>query len=145
MAQKSGIFIICNNELLIGHPTKHDQDFYSIPKGKIDTGEDPIEAMLRELKEETDYDLSDFNTSMMPTYLGKFRYKNKRHGIHFFYIILNSKPKKEAICKSFVDEDPPFPEVDWYKWVSFEDALKYCHEAQVRALSVLLNKLKNNV
>ena len=140
MSQKAGVFIIHNKKLLIGHPTRHDPLFYSIPKGKIDEAENPAHAMTRELKEETDYDFNDFDGDI-PRYLGKFRYKNKRHSIHFFYIILNSKPIKEAVCKSFVNEDPSFPEVDWYKWVSFSEALQHLHEAQRKALRILINKL----
>jgi len=142
MSQKAGIFIIHDNQILVGHPTRHPQDFLSIPKGKIDKGEDSVGAMLRELEEETSYLLEDFDTDMAPEYVGRFVYRNKKHALHVFYIIINSKPEKEAVCTSIVDNDPTFLEVDWYTWISFEDVPKYCHEAQISAFKALLNKIK---
>lgn len=50
------IFQKGSNKLLVSHPTGNPKDgkhSWDIPKGHVEKGEDPLEAALRELYEET--------------------------------------------------------------------------------------------
>ena len=56
-----GMFIVReDHRILIGHPTNHAPNVWSIPKGKIETGETSLEGAIRETLEETNIDLSDY-------------------------------------------------------------------------------------
>lgn len=80
----SGIFILRKDgKLLICHPTNHAVDFYSIPKGKIESGETKIEAAIRETFEETNIDLfgtKDFHV----TQLESVGYRSGKKTLHPF-------------------------------------------------------------
>ena len=50
----AGMFIVRNDDkILIGHPTNHKKDFWSIPKGLVEPDEDLLVAAKRETYEET--------------------------------------------------------------------------------------------
>ena len=51
--KSAGLAIVYQKKLLILHPTNHRwNDGYSIPKGKLEKGEEPIDAAIRETYEE---------------------------------------------------------------------------------------------
>ena len=45
----AGVFLVRKNgTVLVCHPTNHSPEFWSIPKGKLDEGETPLAAAIRE-------------------------------------------------------------------------------------------------
>ena len=56
-----GCFLQSGDEILILHRQNHKMygNFWAVPGGKMDRGETPLEAAMREVREETGYDLSD--------------------------------------------------------------------------------------
>jgi predicted NUDIX family NTP pyrophosphohydrolase len=53
MEKSAGLVIICNNKILLGHPTGSKwKGTYSIPKGHVENGESDLEAAIRETSEE---------------------------------------------------------------------------------------------
>lgn len=139
----AGIFIIRQDKkLLICHPTNHAVDFWSIPKGKLDDGEEIIDAAIRETYEETNIDLTTTmareSFSIHP--LDSVQYGHKKKMIYpFLYIETKFSTMNwenlEIKCNSNVPIDRGgFPEMDDYKWVTLDEAKELVHETQVACL-----------
>jgi len=141
----AGLFLVdIEDRILIGHPTHHVPEFWSIPKGKIDAGETPLQAAIRETYEESNVklykDLHDF------VYIGKYVYRHKKKDImlyaHFETEHANWN-KIEIMCNSNVPEERGgFPEMDDFKWVTVDEARELLHHTQVDALDALEEKIK---
>lgn len=136
----AGIFIGRNNgKILICHPTNHEPDVWSIPKGKVEDGETLLEAALRETFEETNVYLAS-NDNFIVYNLPPKTYRHKKKMIHP-YLFLETQDSemdwdKQVIqCNSNVpDERGGFPEMDEYKWATIEEARELLHETQVACL-----------
>ena len=136
-----GIFLVTNSKkILIVHPTYHNQDSWSIPKGLKDDGEDSFGAGIRELYEETNIEYEQImNDVIIIKKMDDVKYRNRSKYLIPYFIILGSDniDHLNLKCESMVEFDnrEPFPEVDKYMWVTFEDALKTLHETQIKALN----------
>jgi len=142
MKKAAGI-ILFNSEdkVLIEHPTNHDPNFWSFPKGMVDEGETYFEAAVRETYEETFLDLNKIDYRVLKE-LPEILFKNKRKRLKLFVLKVNKTlydfPFK---CTSMVEKnrdgslrENPFPEVDDYKWATLEEAYPLLHESQQRAV-----------
>lgn len=137
----AGLFLVNkDNKILVGHPTNHDPNFWSIPKGKIDEGETPLQAAIRETYEESNVklfqDLHDF------VELGKQVYKHKKKEItlfaHFETDSARWDERLNIACNSNVPEERGgFPEMDAFKWVTLDEAEDILHDTQVKMLDKL--------
>ncbi len=149
LVKVAGIFIVRNDgNLLICHPTNHPEDFYSIPKGKIEENESILQAALRETQEESNIDLKNM-VGFESHYIGHSTYKNKRKEL-FGFLYLERPDSKinwdniEIKCTSKVSDDiGGFMEMDGFKWVTIKDASKVLHEAQVKFLTEITKILNN--
>jgi 8-oxo-dGTP pyrophosphatase MutT (NUDIX family) len=145
----AGVFLIRkDNTILIGHPTGHNVNVWSIPKGKIESGEDYLEAALRECEEET-------NVELRPHFpcnyyeLEKEVYKHKKKELYPFVIFEKDIDVEfdsfELKCNSFVDIDskynPGLPEMDDFKWVTIEEAREILHHTQTACLDKIKSML----
>ena len=136
----AGIFLVnTNDKILVGHPTNHDSNVWSIPKGRIDDGETPLEAAIRETYEETNFKLfkglHDFE------YVGEYTYNHKKKGIKIwahFEKEVGYWDNVEIECNSNVPEDKGgFPEMDDFKWITLDETKTLLHKTQVEALPSL--------
>lgn len=148
MILTAGMFIIRRDgKLLICHPTNHSKNFYSIPKGIVDSGELPFDSAYRETFEETNIDLK-----MVDRYdlfeLKPSIYKTKLKTLHPFLFIEREDSKFdwnsiEIKCNSNVSiEIGGFPEVDEFRWVTLEEAITLLHEAQRKCFQEIHNLIK---
>ena len=148
MTIAAGLFLVRkDNKILVGHPTNHKPNFWSIPKGKVEDGEMYQFAAVRETFEETNIDVSDWkilhNLDAVP-------YKKMKKILHPF--VLFEKQNNidfdtfELKCNSFVPEEKGgFPEMDDFKWVTIDEAREMVHDTQIVCLDKieeLLKKLK---
>ena len=62
-----GIYLFNNNgKLLIGHPTNHKPNIWTIPKGRVDEGEsDHFMVAKREIFEEANINLENFTSKFI--------------------------------------------------------------------------------
>lgn len=140
----AGLFIIRKDKkLLICHPTNHAEDFYSIPKGKVEENETFLEGAFRETYEETNLSLKDSNKfTIYP--LQSVNYSHKKKILYPFVCLENFDSKfdwdsVDLKCNSDVeDARGNFPEMDGYKWVTLEEARPLLHNTQAACIDRIL-------
>ena len=136
-------------EVLLVHPggpywAKKDEGAWSIPKGEIDDGEEPVACALRELGEElgsnlglTEGDLTD---------LGSIRQKGGKTVL--CWAAEGEFDPAELRSETFAMEWPPrsgaeheFPEVDRAEWFGLDKAREKINPAQAELLDRLAAQL----
>ena len=111
-----------DRELLLCHVT--GQNHWDLPKGGIDPGETPLQAALRETREEAGLRLQA--DTLLD--LGRFAYTNKKN-LHLFATVMPRIDLKELRCESrYLDRysGRHLPEMDGYGWFGFERAVGLC-------------------
>lgn len=109
-------------EVLLCHVT--GQNHWDLPKGGIDPGETPLEAALRETREESGLRLQP--DALVD--LGRFAYTNKKN-LHLFACLMPRFDLKELRCESrYLDRysGRHMPEMDGYGWFGFERVPSLC-------------------
>lgn len=112
----AALYIEHNDRILLLHrqENKSQGNRWGIPGGKVDKGETPLEAALRETKEETGYEFSKDNVESLGAVF--VEYNAKDHFIyHMFRTKLVGNPGSVKIN---------FHEHKGYTWVTPQDGLK---------------------
>jgi predicted NUDIX family NTP pyrophosphohydrolase len=135
-------------EVLLVHPggpfwAKKDDGAWSIPKGLIDKGEDPLLAARREFTEETGGTVS--GTAIA---LGDFKQPGGK--LVTAFAVEGGFDLADFSSTSFTMEWPPrsgrqaeFPEADRAEWFAVEDARVKILKGQAPMLDVLLKRVAN--
>lgn len=78
----AAIYLECNDQILILHRQndKSEGNKWGIPGGKIDKNETPLQAIIRETKEETGFDISKQSIEALKAVFVEYDEKN-----HFVY------------------------------------------------------------
>ncbi|MDB5896163.1 MAG: putative hydrolase, family [Rhodoferax sp.] len=124
-----------HGRLLMAHAT--GRAYWDIPKGGANPGEAPLEAALRELREETGLVLAPDRL----TEIGPMRYYAGK-SLHLFRARVNSAECDLAsfVCSSFFP-DPrtgqPVPEVDRFRWAEPAEALGLAAKSMAAVLKRL--------
>ena len=130
-------------EVLLVHPggpfwARRDIAAWSIPKGLIDAGEDPLAAARREFGEET----GAAPPSAQPLRLGEFRQSSAK--IVIAYAVEGNFDVTRLQSNTFTMEWPPhsgqkaeFPEADRAAWFGMDEAREKIHKGQVPILDAL--------
>lgn len=134
----AGVLIINEfNEVFLAHPT-HNKN-WNLPKGLIEKGELPIQAAVRETKEEIGI---QFSPSQLIDTGRKSYLPNK--DLHLFVV----KIKKEDLdpndcnCEStFELYGKSFPEMDGFMWVPFHKTPQYCSSSLMGILYEIMKQL----
>ena len=134
-------------EVLIAHPggpywAKKDAGAWSLPKGLVEPGEDPLSTALREFVEETGQPLPE----AQPVALGAVRLKSGKRVMAW---ALEGDCDPEALHSNrFELEWPPrsgrrqsFPEIDRLLWATPELASEKLNAAQVAFVERLVEAL----
>lgn len=111
-----------DRELLLCHVT--GQNHWDLPKGGIDEGETPLEAAIRETREESGLRLQPDDLHD----LGRFAYTNKKN-LHLFACLMPRFELKGLRCESrYLDRysGRQLPEMDGYGWFAFERTAALC-------------------
>jgi 8-oxo-dGTP pyrophosphatase MutT (NUDIX family) len=118
-----GILILnARQELLLCHVT--GQDHWDLPKGGAHEGESPLQAALRETREETGLHLDA--TALLE--LGRYDYRPKKD-LHLFATLAERFDVAELRCESHFAQwgtGRRLPEMDGYDWFGFELVAQAC-------------------
>ena len=131
-----GIVIVNQErELLLCHVTGHGH--WDLPKGGIDASETPIDAALRETREETGLVLA----ARELIDLGRFVY-SERKDLHLFATRMQRFDVARLWCESHFAEywtGKRLPEMDAYGWFAFERAGALCTPKLARLLREVID------
>jgi 8-oxo-dGTP pyrophosphatase MutT (NUDIX family) len=108
---------------------------WSIPKGLPEKNEPFEDAAKRELYEETNLKLDDFNHSEFIKLPDSPYTKQRKTLISFLVFVNKDLSSFKFKCHSLVDGK--FPEVDKFEWVD-EQGLQRLHESQSRLIPGIL-------
>jgi 8-oxo-dGTP pyrophosphatase MutT (NUDIX family) len=147
MTIAAGLFLVRKDlRFLVGHPTHHKPNFWSIPKGRVEDGEHNVDAAIRETQEECNVDVSNW---AIVHNLEPVKYTKTKKILYPFVLFETQNKidfdKFELKCNSFVPEDKGgFPEMDDFKWITIQEGRSLLHETQVACLDkieAIINKL----
>lgn len=139
--EKAGLLILNKeNKILIGHPTNHSPDVWSLPKGIVEKGESLYDAAVRETYEETNVDFRGVDLKYKE--LSTQFYHKKRKSLTTFLIREDENDFDSSTfklkCNSNVPDDSNWnaglPEMDEFKWVTVTEAKRLLHYTQVATL-----------
>ena len=119
-----GIVLLNNkNKIFVAKRIDNPSDFWQMPQGGIDDGEDYFDAALRELKEETSIktvelikEVSNLTTYDLPDRLLGIIWKGKYKGQKQKWFIVKFKGEENEI--NIKTKHPEF--LDW-KWIDVKD------------------------
>jgi len=148
--QSAGILLFRRSgdrlEVFLVHPggpfwRNKDKAAWSIPKGEFGSGEDPLAAARREVREETGVDLDGKFLALTP--------RKQANGKIIYVWALEGECDPSAITSNeFSLEWPPksgrlqeFPEVDRAQWFDLPAAREKIHKGQIGFLDELEERL----
>jgi 8-oxo-dGTP pyrophosphatase MutT (NUDIX family) len=118
-----GILILNpQRELLLCHVT--GQDHWDLPKGGMNDGESPLQAALRETREETGL---EFEPTLLLE-LGRIDYRPKKD-LHLFAVLMPRFDPALLRCESHFSQwgtGRRLPEMDDYGWFGFDRVGQLC-------------------
>jgi putative (di)nucleoside polyphosphate hydrolase len=131
-----GILILTGQrELLLCHVT--GQDHWDLPKGGAHDDESPLQAALRETREETGLELA----AEQLRELGRFDYRPKKD-LHLFATLMPRFDVARLSCDSHFSQlgtGKRLPEMDGYDWFGFERIGEVCTLKMTAVLTGRMN------
>ena len=150
MKQSAGILLFRRKdqqvEFFLVHPggpffVKKDLGFWTVPKGELDEGEEPLKAAIREFKEETGKSLTGDFIELSPVV-------QKGGKKVLCWAVEGDFDPSTIVSNTFEIEWPPrsgkkksFAEIDKAEWFAYNNAVKHINEKQVALLDELKSKL----
>jgi len=143
---RSGVGIVVlnkKNQVFLAKRIDNPKNFWQMPQGGVDKGEEYYDAALRELKEETSIktvslikEIDDLTTYLLPNNLVGIIWKGKYKGQNqkWFVVRFNGEEKEININT----EHPEF--LDW-KWVSIDDLTNEVVEFKIHVYKLIQKEL----
>jgi 8-oxo-dGTP pyrophosphatase MutT (NUDIX family) len=139
----AGIFLVNKDgKILLGHPSGNYSG-WSIPKGKIEEGEDAFTAALRECYEETNIDLREEKLTFHELPVRTYSHKKKDLKSYIVFEVENSINFStfDIKCNSYVPMDAKvnagLPEMEKFSWSTFDEAEELIHITQKANLNII--------
>lgn len=113
-------------EFFLGHPGgnyKNCRNLWMFLKGATEHDETWEETALREFKEETGLTMDECDSGMLIP-LGSVQQNPHKVTVAFGLHYPNIDPD---VCVSNIADDGVTPEIDKYKWMTYDEVCKYTH------------------
>jgi ADP-ribose pyrophosphatase YjhB (NUDIX family) len=131
----AGLAIVYDNKILLVHPTNASwYGTYSIPKGRVESGETYLKTAIREVREETGIDVPLNLINKTPHTVS---YKNKT--VYYFIVNVNKLSQLKLNDIRVPKKQLQLEEVDWAGFVDLSEAKKRMFKKQFPILDVLIN------
>ncbi len=136
----AGVAILYNQKILLVHPTNGSwvRPIMGIPKGKVEAGEDLMNAALRELSEETGIYLSpdklELPVQTVEVYDKDGQYKN---ALHYFVFRIEDLSEIELESLTIPKSQLQAEEIDWAGFIDIKEAYSKVSRAQL----IILDRL----
>jgi 8-oxo-dGTP pyrophosphatase MutT (NUDIX family) len=133
-----GVVILnTQGDVLLCHAT--ETSHWDIPKGQGELDEQPVDAALRELVEETGI----VRNATRLKDLGRFVYRREKD-LHLFAVRVTDDEVKpeDCVCESYFPrrrDGTMIPEMDAYKWVTPVDVDQYASRSLARLFQTTLS------
>ena len=144
---RSGVGIVVlnkNNKIFVAKRIDNPKNFWQMPQGGIDDGEDYLSAAYRELKEETSItkvelikELDGFITYLLPDHLLGIIWKGKYRGQKQKWFIMKFIGEDEEI--NIQTKKPEF--LEW-KWIELETLTDVVVDFKLHVYKELKEKIK---
>ena len=134
-----GVVILnTQGDVLLCHAT--ETSHWDIPKGQGEADEQPVEAALRELVEETGIVMEAERLKD----LGRFVYRRDKD-LHLFAVRVTDAEVKleECVCESYFPrrrDGAMIPEMDAYRWVAPVEVDQYASRSLARLFQTTLSR-----
>jgi 8-oxo-dGTP pyrophosphatase MutT (NUDIX family) len=113
---RTSAIVISHDEKRILMTTKKDMNYYTLPGGRVQGGEDTSEAIRRRFKEELGIDIEV--TALKLIIESFFKLKGKDyHELQYFYVIKVLDEKYEGMTEQFEGQ----VEDNIYEWINIDD------------------------
>ena len=141
-----GVVLLNNdNRIFVAKRIDNPKDFWQMPQGGIDKGENPLEAAFRELKEETSVksvklirEISDEITYLLPKNLLGIIWKGKYKGQTQRWFVMRFLGKDNEI--NLKTKHPEF--LEW-KWINKENITDKVVDFKLHVYEKIKNELKD--
>ena len=144
---RTGVGIVVlnkNNQVFLAKRIDNPKNFWQMPQGGVDSGEEFYEAAIRELEEETSIktvslikEIDDLTTYLLPNHLvgiiWKGRYKGQRQK---WFVVRFDGDEKEININT---KHPEF--LDW-KWVNIENLTDEIVDFKIHVYKKIQEELK---
>lgn len=117
-------------EFFVGHPGGprwSEKNYWAMLKGRIEEGENEMEAALREFQEESGVSIPE-NLMDKMFKIGTVIQNSKKMVTAFAVEFPDILPEK---CRSNMADNCDWPEIDDYAWIDYESILKYTHPTNI--------------
>ena len=113
---RTSAIVISHDEKRILMTTKKDMNYYTLPGGRVQGGEDTSETIRRRFKEELGIDIEV--TALKLIIESFFKLKGKDyHELQYFYVIKVLDEKYEGMTEQFKGQ----VEDNIYEWINIDD------------------------
>ncbi|MCK9447065.1 NUDIX hydrolase [bacterium] len=139
MKDTSGLAIVWNNKILLGHPTNSKwTGTYSIPKGMVEKDEDFLDGAIRETFEEIAISIDKNQITSGPyTYV----YPSKRKRLTFYIVEIKELSDigmiDEIVDSTLFKPNNGILEIDWAGFINFNDAKKKSSNPMQKMLEIV--------
>lgn len=141
-----GIFLVSKDQkVLVGKSHGSNRRIlYSIPKGKVEEGETHRQAALRELFEEANIDIKNWEDRLKE--LPSVKYKNRKKTLKPFYIFdIDREMFSQVKCNAYTEKG--IPEFFDLEWIDLEECRTALHPSQqvcIEKIIEIKNEIVNN-